>query len=98
MPASLGLWADIFYRINSMEQRDRKQQVRYQSMIDDFQNVTDTFPDATLIINENANLTWFNNTARTLLRLRDEEDIGRPLNNLVRSADFGNWLAILQMM
>ena len=93
MPASLGLWADIFYRINSMEQSNRKQKAQYQSMIDDFQNVTDTFPDATLIIDENANLTWFNNAASILLGLRDEEDIGRPLGNLVRSADFSNWLA-----
>ena len=93
MPASLGLWADIFNRIGSMEQRNRKQKARYQSMIDDFQNVTDAFPDATLIIDENANLTWFNNAASILLGLRDEEDIGRPLGNLVRSADFSNWLA-----
>ena len=93
MPASLGLWADIFTRIGSMDQRNRKQKARYQSMIDDFQNVTDAFPDATLIIDENANLTWFNNAASILLGLRDEEDIGRPLGNLVRSADFSNWLA-----
>ena len=93
MPASLGLWADIFTRIGSMDQRNRKQKARYQSMIDDFQNVTDAFPDATLIIDENANLTWFNNAASILLGLRDEEDIGRPLGNLVRSTDFSNWLA-----
>jgi len=93
MPASLGLWADIFSRIGSMEQRNRKQKARYQSMIDDFQNVTDAFPDATLIIDQNANLTWFNNAASILLGLRDEEDIGRPLGNLVRNADFSNWLA-----
>ena len=93
MPASLGLWADILNRIGSMEQRNRKQKARYQSMIDDFQNVTDAFPDATLIIDENTNLTWFNNAASILLGLRDEEDIGRPLGNLVRSADFSNWLA-----
>ena len=93
MPASLGLWADIFNRIGSMEQRNRKQKARYQSMIDDFQNVTDAFPDATLIIDENAKLTWFNNAASILLGLRVEEDIGRSLGNLVRNADFSNWLA-----
>lgn len=93
MPASLGLWADIFNRIGSMDQRSRKQKARYLSMIDDFQNVTDAFPDATLIVDEHANLTWFNNAASILLGLTDEEDIGRPLGNLVRSADFNNWLA-----
>jgi two-component system phosphate regulon sensor histidine kinase PhoR len=92
MPGSLGLWADIFDRISSMEQRNRKQKERYQSMIDDFQNVTDAFPDATLIIDENARLTWFNNAARALLGLTEPGDIGRPLGNLVRSPDFSNWL------
>jgi two-component system phosphate regulon sensor histidine kinase PhoR len=93
-PASLGVWADIFDRISSMEQRNRKQKARYQSMIDDFQNLTDAFPDATLIIDANARLTWFNNSAGTLLELKEPEDIGRPVTNLVRSADFNEWLAI----
>jgi len=93
MPGSLGLWADIFDQISSMEQRYNKQEVRYQSMIDDFQNVTDAFPDATLIIDQKANLTWFNSAASAMLGLTEPEDIGRPLGNLVRSTDFGNWLA-----
>ena len=95
MPASLGLWADIFDRINSVAQHSRKQQSRYQSMIDDFKNVTDAFPDATLIVDEHSRLTWFNNAASTLLRLTEPEDIGRPLNNLVRSTDLSSWLATL---
>ena len=92
MPASLGLWADIFDRIRSMEHRNRKQKTRYQSMIEDFQNVTDAFPDATLIIDEKTRLTWFNNAAGALLGLTEPGDIGRPLGNLVRSPDFSNWL------
>jgi len=96
MPGSLGLWADIFDQISSMEQRYNKQEVRYQSMIDDFQNVTDAFPDATLIIDQKANLTWFNSAASAMLGLTEPEDIGRPLGNLVRSTDFGNWLAQLK--
>jgi len=95
MPGSLGLWADIFDRISSMEQRNRKQKARHQSMIDDFQNVTDAFPDATLIIDENARLTWFNNAASTMLGLTEPEDIGRLLGNLVHSSDFNNWLDII---
>jgi two-component system phosphate regulon sensor histidine kinase PhoR len=92
MPGSLGLWADIFCHIGSMEQRNRKQKARYQSMIDDFQIVTEAFPDATLIIDQNANLSWFNNAASTLLGLSEPEDIGRPLTNLVRNSNFSSWL------
>jgi two-component system phosphate regulon sensor histidine kinase PhoR len=94
IPGSLGLWADIFDRISSMEQRNRKQKELYQSMIDDFQNVTDAFPDATLIIDENARLTWFNKAASALLGLTEPGDIGRPLGNLVRSSDLSDWLTL----
>jgi len=94
MPASLGLWADIFDRIRSMEKRNRKQKEQYQSMIDDFQNVTDAFPDATLIIDENARLTWFNKAASALLGLTEPGDIGRPLGNLVRSSVLSDWLTV----
>jgi two-component system phosphate regulon sensor histidine kinase PhoR len=92
VPRSLGLWADIFEATGSMELRNRKQKARYQSMIDDFQNVTDAFPDATLIIDEDSNLTWFNHAAHTLLGLSGREDIGRPVANLLHSTDFSRWL------
>jgi two-component system phosphate regulon sensor histidine kinase PhoR len=91
-PGGIGVWADIFSRINSLDQRNRNQKVRYQSMIDDFRNVTDAFPDATLIIDQNFNLTWFNKAAGTLLELRGQRDIGRPVKNLIHSSDFVNWL------
>ena len=94
-PGSLGLWKDIFARIASMEQRNRRQKKRYQSMIADFRNVTDAFPDATLIIDENARLTWFNSAARALLDLRGQEEIGRPVTNLVRDTSFTDWLEAL---
>jgi len=93
-PGSLGMWARIFDRISSMEQKNREQTTRYRSMIDDFQNVTDAFPDATLIIDGNSRLTWFNRAARELLGLNEQEDIGRPVRNLVDSPEFTSWLAV----
>jgi two-component system phosphate regulon sensor histidine kinase PhoR len=92
-PKSIGLWADLFHRIDSMEQRNRKQKKRYRRMIGDFRNVTDAFPDATLIIDKNARLTWFNEAAGKFLKLNGETDIGRPVTNLLHSTDFENWLA-----
>ena len=93
-PGSRGVWADIYGRIGSMEQRNRKQKAQNQSMIDDFQNVTDAFLDASLIVDEHSRLTWFNNAARVLLELREQDDIGRPVTNLIRSSDFRSWLAM----
>jgi len=82
----------MFGRIESMEQRNKKQKKRYRRMIDDFRSVTDAFPDATLIIDKSARLTWFNEAAGKFLELNGETDIGRPVTNLVRSHEFEGWL------
>jgi two-component system phosphate regulon sensor histidine kinase PhoR len=94
LPASYGIWADIFNRISRLETTSRKQQEQYKSVIRDFQSLTDALPDATLVIDQQGNLTWFNNTARRLLELKTPEDLGQSVTNLLRGSDFANWLAV----
>jgi two-component system phosphate regulon sensor histidine kinase PhoR len=94
IPESFGLWADIFDTINSLEQRNLKQKEQYRSIIDEFQSLTDAFPDATLVIDEDDQITWFNNAASSLLGLKKPEDLGQAVTNLLRGPDFADWLAI----
>lgn len=94
IPESFGLWADIFNSINSLEKRNRKQQEQYRAIIGEFQSLTDAFPDATLVIDENDQITWFNNAARSLLGLKIPGDLGLAVTNLLRGPDFADWLAI----
>lgn len=94
IPESFGLWADIFNTINSLEQRNRKQKTQYKAIIGEFQNLTDAFPEATLVIDENDQITWFNNAASSLLGLKIPEDLGQAVTNLLRGPDFADWLAI----
>jgi len=91
-PKSLGLWADLFSRIKSMEQRNRKQKKRYRRMIGDFRNVTNAFPDATLIVDKKNRLTWFNQAAGMFLELNEIKDMGRPISNILSHPDFESWL------
>lgn len=93
-PGSYGVWSDIFNRINKLEKTSREQQEQYRSMIRDFQSLTDALPDATLVIDQQGTITWFNNTARVLLGLKVPEDLGQPVTNLLRGPDFANWLAV----
>jgi two-component system phosphate regulon sensor histidine kinase PhoR len=91
-PKSVGLWADVFSRIKSMEQRNRKQKKRYRRMIGDFRNVTNAFPDATLIVDKNNRITWFNQAAGMFLELDEIKDMGRPISHILRHPDFESWL------
>jgi two-component system phosphate regulon sensor histidine kinase PhoR len=93
-PESLGIWADIFDRINELQQENRSRQRQSQSVIQEFQSMTDAFPDATLVIDEEDCLTWFNDAAHHLLGLRVPEDLGQPVTNLLREPDFADWMAV----
>ncbi len=94
VPESRGVWADVYRAIHSMETRNRKQETRYRSMISDFTSLTNAFPDATLVVDSQDTITWFNSAAVRLLGLKNPQDLGSPVTNLLREPDFANWLSV----
>jgi len=92
IPESYGIWADIFDGINSLEHKNKRQKKRYRTMFKEFRSLTDSFPDALLILNEKNAITWFNKSARSVLRLRSPRDLGQPVTSLLRGPEFANWL------
>lgn len=93
-PESFGMWAEIFDEISNLQKRNREQKEIYQSMIEEFRSLTDAFPDATLVIEDDNTIAWFNKAAMLILGLKAPEDLGQPVTNLLRGSDFANWLAI----
>jgi two-component system phosphate regulon sensor histidine kinase PhoR len=96
LPQSHGLWANIYDGISKMVLQDRKQREKYRDMVGEFRSLTDAFPDATLVIDQNDVIIWFNRSAENLLNLKNPGDLGQPVTNLVRGPDFSNWLAVQQ--
>lgn len=94
IPQSYGLWADIYDGISHLAVRNQRQREKYRTMITEFQGLTNAFPDATLAIDENDMITWFNQAAESLLDLRNPGDLGQPITNLLRDPAFADWLAV----
>ncbi len=94
IPDSYGVWSDIFRRINSLERASKEKNEQLRTMVRDFQGLTDALPDATLVIDKQDSLRWFNSAARKMLGLKVPEDLGQPVTNLLRGSDFANWLAV----
>jgi two-component system phosphate regulon sensor histidine kinase PhoR len=94
VPNSFGMWSQIFSNISKLRKTGQKKKRQYKAVIQDFQSLTDALPDATLVLDKHNTITWFNNTAKTLLRLKFPDDLGQPVNNLLRGPDFTNWLAV----
>jgi two-component system phosphate regulon sensor histidine kinase PhoR len=94
IPQSFGLWADIYDGISKMEVRNLRQKDRYVAMIGEFRSLTNALPDATLVIDANDAITWFNSAAEELLALNNPGDLGQSVTNLIRGPDFADWLAV----
>jgi len=93
-PESLGMWADIFDRIAAIQKQNIKRNLQYQQVIDDFEGLADAFPDATLVINDQDVISWFNDSAVQLLGLNSPDDRGVAITNLIRDPAFANWLSV----
>jgi len=93
-PESLGMWADIFDRIATLQKQNRKRNRQYQEVIDDFEGMADAFPDATLVIDSHDIISWFNDSAVNLLDLKSPADQGQAVTNLIRDPAFADWLAV----
>jgi len=91
-PDSTGIWAGIFDRIGKMEVENTIQNDQYQSVIGDFETLTNALPDATLVVDGRNRITWFNSAARALLNLEGNKIVGRSVTDLLRNPAFASWL------
>ena len=93
-PESIGMWADIFDRIAALQKQNIKRNLQYQQVIDDFEGLAGAFPDATLVINDQGLIRWFNDSAVQLLDLKPTADKGQAITNLIREPAFADWLSV----
>lgn len=93
-PESLGMWSDIFDRIAALQKQNIKRNKQHQQVIDNFKGLADAFPDATLVIDDQGLIRWFNDPAINLLNLKAPADKGQAVTNLIREPAFADWLAI----
>jgi two-component system phosphate regulon sensor histidine kinase PhoR len=91
IPESYGIWRDIFDNMRSLQKQNQEQEQKYISVIRDFQSLTDAFPDATVVIDEQSRIIWFNNAAQELLGLKSPADFGQAVTNLLRGRVFSKW-------
>ncbi|MEY3219416.1 MAG: phosphate regulon sensor histidine kinase PhoR [Pseudomonadota bacterium] len=91
-PDARGLWGEVFYQIYRLQRRNRKRKRKLTEMLRRFQNSTAAMPDATVVLNAQHRIEWFNKAAGTLLGLQTSQDIGSPINNLLRHPAFTHYL------
>lgn len=90
-PDAGGIWGEVFYHIYKLQRRNRKRKKKLANMLARFQESTSAMPDATLVLNSEHEIEWFNKAAKHMLEL-SKADIGQRIENLVRTPSFVNYL------
>ncbi len=87
-PESRGVWGLVFDDIYHLQRRQQKSQSRLKAVIQRIEDGTSALKDGVLMVNNQGNLEWWNTAASQLLGLKESQDLGQPITNLVRAPEF----------
>lgn len=92
MPETWGVWNDVFYNLFRLNKRHRKSRKKLATMLNRFQQSTQALPYATIVLNDNNEIEWFNPAAGVLFGLHQHDDIGLPITRIIRPSAFSRYL------
>jgi two-component system phosphate regulon sensor histidine kinase PhoR len=92
-PEAGGIWGEVFHLLYRLQLRNRKRKRRLTGLIKRFQEATAAMPDATVILDKDGTIEWFNSAAQQLLGLQPGRDAGQRIFNLIRKPEFTRFLA-----
>lgn len=91
-PDVQGVWGDIYYHLYRLQRRNRKRKKKLASMLGRFRESTAAMPDATVVLDHDGLIEWWNDAAGKSFGLKQPHDVGQPLTNLVRHPDLVRYL------
>ncbi len=91
-PEALGMWDDAFFKLHNQHKRQKKSRKKLSKMLKRFQKSTKALPYATVVLNLNNEIEWFNPASKKLFGLRSGLDVGQRIDNLIRQPEFVKYL------
>ena len=92
LPDGRGVWQEIFRAFRLLDRRNRRSQSRLENLVNQYEASTAALPDATVVLDEDGHIAWFNEAAVTLLGFRSPQDLRQRVVNLIRHPDFAQYL------
>jgi len=91
-PETIGVWDEIYYQLHHLYQRQRKAKRKLTSIVTRFQESTQALPYATIVLNKDKEIEWFNNAAKKMFGLSSGYDIDQRIDNLIRIPSFVQYI------
>lgn len=82
-----GVLEDIAFRFYRIRTRSRRRKKRLTELLRRWQHSSSALPDATVLLEKDGDILWFNRTASAMLGLKPN-DHGRNIGNLIRHPRF----------
>lgn len=93
LPEAVGIWGDIFAKNEELQRRSRKRKRKLAAIVAEFQASTAALPDGAVVLGKSGDIVWFNRAAQRLLGLRNGQDLGLRIANLIRHPSFASYLS-----
>lgn len=91
-PETVGVWDEVYYQLFHLYQRQRKAKRKLTSIVTKFQESTQALPYATIVLNKDKEIEWFNNAAKKMFALSTGHDAGQRIDNLIRLPRFMKYI------
>ena len=92
-PQSMGVWGATFQALQRHQRRQRERRHRLWQIIREYRESVKAMPDATVVLDGDHRLVWWNDAARQLLGLSWPQDERQRIGNLLRAPEFHAFLA-----
>jgi len=92
IPETIGVWDEIYYQLYHLYLRQRRAKRKLSSILARFQESTQALPYATVVLNEDKEIEWFNSAAKRMFDLSSGYDVGQRIDNLIRIPKFTQYI------
>ena len=87
-PDAFGLWAEVSHRLYQERREAREAAREAAAQVEEYERSVQALPDGIAILDGELHIRWSNAAAQRLIGLRDPEDRGQHIDNLLRHPDF----------
>ncbi|MBA3582515.1 MAG: phosphate regulon sensor histidine kinase PhoR [Gammaproteobacteria bacterium] len=92
VPDFSGVWEQLARYVFRIQRRHQQRKQHLRQVLQRFQATAAALPDATVLLRNNLEIEWANNTAEQLLGIRTPQDFGQRIDNLIRDPAFHEYI------
>lgn len=92
VPDADGIWGEFVSRMNRRVKTRRHEKDQIEKALNQFQSALEALPDGVVFMDQHRRILWMNALAIDMLKLKPGQDIGTPIEHLIREPDFVSYL------